>query len=134
MPSARAAADSEPVRSMPSSSPIFPGPMEQVPEKSRRMCACGLPMGYIPLEIAKIQMKNTCLLAGLLLSLFVATVHAAERVVTVFAASSLTDAMDEIGKAYTADTKVPVRFSYAASSALARQIESGAPAEAFVSA
>ncbi len=68
-------------------------------------------------------MKNTSLLAGLLLSLCVATAHAAERVVTVFAASSLTDVLDEIGKAYTEDTKVPVRFSYAASSALARQIE-----------
>jgi molybdate transport system substrate-binding protein len=79
-------------------------------------------------------MKNTRLLAALLLWLCVATTHAAERVVTVFAASSLTDVLDEIGKAYTADTKVPVRFSYAASSALARQIESGAPADAFVSA
>jgi molybdate transport system substrate-binding protein len=91
-------------------------------------------MGYILGEIAKITMKNTSLLAGLLLSLCVATAHAAERVVTVFAASSLTDVLDEIGTAYTDDTRVPVRFSYAASSALARQIESGAPAEAFVSA
>ncbi len=79
-------------------------------------------------------MKNTRLLAGLLLSLLAVTSHAAERVVTVFAASSLTDVLEEVGKAYTEDTHVPVRFSYAASSALARQIESGAPAEAFVSA
>lgn len=79
-------------------------------------------------------MKNTRLLAGLLLSLLATTVHAADRVITVFAASSLTDVLDEVGKAYTEDTHVTVRFSYAASSALARQIESGAPAEAFVSA
>jgi molybdate transport system substrate-binding protein len=91
-------------------------------------------MGYISMEITEMTLKNTRLLVGLLLSLCAAAVHAAERVVTVFAASSLTDVLDEIGKAYTEDTRVPVRFSYAASSALARQIESGAPAEAFVSA
>jgi len=77
---------------------------------------------------------NIRLLTGLLLCLLAATTRAAEHVVTVFAASSLTDVLDEIGKTYTADTGMSVRFSYAASSALARQIESGAPAEAFVSA
>jgi molybdate transport system substrate-binding protein len=59
---------------------------------------------------------------------------AGQRELTVFAASSLTNVLDEIGKAYTAETKAPVRFSYAASSALARQIESGAPADVFFSA
>ncbi len=82
----------------------------------------------------KTVLKNTSLLAGLLLTLCVATANAADRIVTVFAASSLTDVLDEVGKAYTDDTHVTVRFSYAASSALARQIESGAPAEAFISA
>ena len=53
---------------------------------------------------------------------------------TVFAAASLKDAMDEAGKAYTARTGKPVRFSYAASSAIARQIEQGAPVDVFVSA
>lgn len=79
-------------------------------------------------------MKYYHLLTGLILALLATTTHAAERVVTVFAASSLTDALEEIGKAYTADSRVTVRFSFAASSALARQIESGAPADAFVSA
>jgi molybdate transport system substrate-binding protein len=60
--------------------------------------------------------------------------HGAEQVVTVFAAASLTDVLEEVGKAYTAANQVPVRFSFAASSTLARQIESGAPADAFVSA
>lgn len=60
--------------------------------------------------------------------------QAAERIVTVFAAASLTDVLEDVGKAYTAANQVPVRFSYAASSALARQIESGAPADAFMSA
>ena len=60
--------------------------------------------------------------------------HGAERVLTVFAAASLTDVLDKVGKVFTADAQIQVRFSFAASSALARQIESGAPADAFVSA
>jgi len=53
---------------------------------------------------------------------------------TVFAAASLKNAMDDVGKAWTAKTGEPVRFSYAASSAIARQVEAGAPADVFVSA
>lgn len=60
--------------------------------------------------------------------------RAAERVLTVFAAASLTNVLQEVGDAYTARSKQPLRFSFAASSALARQIESGAPADVFVSA
>ncbi|WP_242137727.1 molybdate ABC transporter substrate-binding protein [Sphingomonas sp. TREG-RG-20F-R18-01] len=54
--------------------------------------------------------------------------------VTVFAAASLTDALQAVGKAYTQRTGVPVRFSFASSSLLARQIESGVKADLFVSA
>lgn len=60
--------------------------------------------------------------------------HAAPKTLTVFAASSLTTVLEEVGKAYTLQTGVPVRFSFAASSALAKQIESGAPADVFISA
>lgn len=60
--------------------------------------------------------------------------HAAERVLTVFAAASLTDALEEVGEAYGKHSGMPVRFSFAGSSALARQIESGAAADAFISA
>ncbi|HEX3836190.1 MAG TPA: molybdate ABC transporter substrate-binding protein [Steroidobacteraceae bacterium] len=52
----------------------------------------------------------------------------------VLGASSLTDALNEIGPAYTAKTHQTVTLSYAASSALARQIEAGAPADVFMSA
>lgn len=52
----------------------------------------------------------------------------------VFAAASLTDVLGEIGKEYETKTGKPVKFSFAASSALARQIEAGAPADLFVSA
>jgi len=60
--------------------------------------------------------------------------EAASAEVTVFAAASLTDVLQEIGTAFRADTGTGTRFSFAASSALARQIESGAPAGVFVSA
>ncbi len=52
----------------------------------------------------------------------------------VFGAASLTNVLDELDQAYTAKTKVPVKGSYAASSALAKQIEQGAPADLFFSA
>jgi len=52
----------------------------------------------------------------------------------VFAAASLTDVLQQAGDAYTRQSGVPVKFSFAASSALARQIESGARADVFLSA
>ncbi len=53
---------------------------------------------------------------------------------TVFAAASLKESLDEAAAAYQKRTGIPVRVSYAASSALARQIEQGAPADVFFSA
>ncbi|MDF1586760.1 molybdate ABC transporter substrate-binding protein [Marinimicrococcus flavescens] len=58
----------------------------------------------------------------------------AQEPVTVFAAASLTDAMEEIGRLYGEQTGHAVRFSFASSSTLARQIEAGAPARLFASA
>jgi molybdate transport system substrate-binding protein len=52
----------------------------------------------------------------------------------VFAAASLTDALEEVNRAFTARTHLEVRASFAASSVLAKQIEAGAPADVFVSA
>lgn len=52
----------------------------------------------------------------------------------VFGAASLTNVLDEIGAAYTKATGQPLKSSYAASSALARQIEAGARADVFLSA
>src|SRR5262245_20149733 len=54
--------------------------------------------------------------------------------VTVFAAASLKDALEDAAKSFTASGGAPVRFSFAASSTLAKQIEQGAPAELFASA
>ncbi len=53
---------------------------------------------------------------------------------TMFAAASLTNAMNDIGAAWQAAGHAPVRFSYGASSTLARQIEQGAPVNLFASA
>jgi molybdate transport system substrate-binding protein len=53
---------------------------------------------------------------------------------TVFAAASLKESIDEAAAAYEQAIGTPVRVSYAASSALARQIEQGAPAQVFASA
>jgi molybdate transport system substrate-binding protein len=52
----------------------------------------------------------------------------------VFAAASLTDAMKALGERWRAQGHSAPRFSFAASSALARQIEQGAPADIFASA
>ncbi|QIB33015.1 molybdate ABC transporter substrate-binding protein [Ancylobacter pratisalsi] len=52
----------------------------------------------------------------------------------IFAAASLTNAFQDIGKAYTDRTGQKVIFSFAASSALAKQLEAGAPASIFASA
>jgi molybdate transport system substrate-binding protein len=54
--------------------------------------------------------------------------------VTVFAAASLTNALEEIAKGYEAAKGGKVKFSFAASSALAKQLEAGAPAQVFISA
>ena len=52
----------------------------------------------------------------------------------VFAAASLTNAVGDIGEAYTARTGVRIVCSFASSSVLARQIEAGARADVFLSA
>jgi molybdate transport system substrate-binding protein len=59
---------------------------------------------------------------------------AAQEVVTVFAAASLKNALEEAAQSFSTTSSTPVRFSFAASSALARQIEQGAPADLFASA
>jgi molybdate transport system substrate-binding protein len=59
---------------------------------------------------------------------------AQDKSLTVFAAASMKNALDDVDAAYTAKTGVKVTASYAASSVLAKQIEQGAPADIFVSA
>jgi molybdate transport system substrate-binding protein len=59
---------------------------------------------------------------------------AAQDSLTVFAAASMRNALDDVNKAFTKATGVKVTASYAASSALAKQIAQGAPADVYVSA
>jgi molybdate transport system substrate-binding protein len=54
--------------------------------------------------------------------------------IIVFAAASLTDVLQQIAPRYTESSGVQVKLSFAASSALAKQIESGARADVFFSA
>src|SRR5262249_5772064 len=70
----------------------------------------------------------------ILLGVAYSPASAQDKTVTVFAAASMKNALDDINAAYTAKTGVKVTVSYAASSALAKQIEQGAPADVFISA
>jgi len=73
------------------------------------------------------------LLPALIATIPVAPAVASETI-TVFAAASLKDALDANVKAFRAASSDRVVVSYAASSALAKQIEAGAPADIFISA
>lgn len=73
-------------------------------------------------------------LASLCLSIASTSLGAAETrppEVLVFAAASLSNALQEIAAAYQKTAAVGVRMSFDASSNLARQIEAGAPADLF---
>jgi molybdate transport system substrate-binding protein len=63
-----------------------------------------------------------------------AAAEAGRAPLTVFAAASLTDALQEADAAFTAASGITVKESFAASSVLAKQIEAGAPADVFFSA
>ncbi|GAA5481834.1 molybdate ABC transporter substrate-binding protein [Haloferula sargassicola] len=72
---------------------------------------------------------KSILVAFLLLPL----ISAAEEI-TVFAAASLTQVLQEAGEIYGRNTGDTVVFNFAGSNTLARQIEAGAPADVFLSA
>ena len=59
---------------------------------------------------------------------------AQDRVITLFAAASLRNALEDINAAFDQKTGVKVIAVYAASSTLIKQIEQGAPADVFASA
>lgn len=82
-------------------------------------------------------MKTLRLFSALLLiALLMTTAHAADTAppLLVYGAASLTNVLDELGAAYGKEAGQEVKFSYAASSTLARQIEAGANADLFFSA
>jgi molybdate transport system substrate-binding protein len=67
-------------------------------------------------------------------SLLIQTHAFAADAVTVYAAASLTNAVNELDTIYEQKNKTEVKTSYAGSSTLAKQIEAGAPADVFMSA
>lgn len=77
-------------------------------------------------------MKNS-LLCVLLSAIFCCAPGAAAEL-TVFAAASLKESLDAVSADYGRQSGDQVVIAYAASSALARQIENGAPADVFLSA
>jgi molybdate transport system substrate-binding protein len=87
-------------------------------------------------SIAGAPPRRSMALFALLASLALAAVAAAAEpaALVVDGAASLTDSLQRVGDGFTATTHIPVKFSFAASSALARQIEAGAPADVFFSA
>jgi molybdate transport system substrate-binding protein len=90
---------------------------------------------------ARVRLRRTAVSVRLvailaLLIAFAGAAHtaAADQTITVFAAASMKNALDDVDAAFTKATGVTVTASYAASSALAKQIEQGAPVDVFVSA
>ena len=73
-------------------------------------------------------------LFALALTIALSTPVFADEKLTVFAAASLTNVLTEIDAKYEKETGIKVVHSFAASSALAKQIENGAPADIFISA
>jgi molybdate transport system substrate-binding protein len=74
------------------------------------------------------------LLAGLLWGCSPGTDSSGDGTVTIFAAASTTNAVTEVVELFSASEKTEVVTSFAASSTLARQIDSGAPADIYLSA
>jgi molybdate transport system substrate-binding protein len=74
------------------------------------------------------------IVAFLTLTLAAAPARAQDTTITVFGAASMKNALDDINAAFTKMTGIKVAASLAASSALAKQIEAGGPADVFASA
>ena len=80
------------------------------------------------------RLARTLFVVSILLGPALSPAFAQDKSLTVFAAASMKNALDDIDAAYTAKSGVKIVASYAASSALAKQIEQGAPADVLVSA
>jgi molybdate transport system substrate-binding protein len=81
----------------------------------------------------KISMLAACA-AAVIFAAMPNAAQAQDKSITVFAAASMKNALDDVDAAFTKKTGIKVVASYDASSALMKQIEGGAPADVFVSA
>lgn len=79
-------------------------------------------------------LRRLLIVAAALIAPLACAADAQREPLVVFGAASLTDVLQQVGALYTKQSNVPVKFSFAASSALAKQIESGAPVDVFLSA
>ena len=95
------------------------------------LTACGAAATPTPAPVTPTQMPP----ATLAPTAVPPTATPEPQTLTVFAASSLTDAFGEIGKAFdAANPGVTTTFNFAGSQVLQTQIEQGAPADVFASA
>jgi molybdate transport system substrate-binding protein len=79
--------------------------------------------------------RLSSLALALLLAIGLGLPAAAQGQMTIFAAASLRNALDQAATQYARETgTLPPRISYDSSSSLARQIEQGAPADLYISA
>ena len=78
--------------------------------------------------------RQTVCLTAVFLTLSPPSVFAQEAKVTVFAAASMKDALDEINAAFTKSTGIKLDASYAGSQTLMHLIEEGSRADVFLSA
>jgi len=85
-------------------------------------------------ETRGLAMRLVRMIVAGVLGLGFAGVPLAAPALTVFAAASLQNALEDINRAQARNGGVPARLSFAASSTLARQIERGAPADIYISA
>ena len=100
-----------------------------------RPIGSGLRPGLYSTKHIEMKRRLFSLVLALLLAVGLSLPAAAQGTVTIFAAASLRNALDQASAQYAKETGTPAaRISYAASSALARQIEQGAPADLFISA
>ena len=91
-------------------------------------------MNFLQKSIIRFSFCAVSFVALLLTMLCTTLTFARGEPVLVFAAASLKESLEETGKAFTAESGIEVKFSFAASSALAKQLEAGAPADLFASA
>ena len=76
----------------------------------------------------------TGFVAAAVTALLVQASAAEEKSITVFAAASLKNALDDVDSLFSKQSGIKIVASYAASSSLMKQIEQGAPADVFLSA
>jgi len=76
-------------------------------------------------ELMRKVLAVCCILGALLGGYQCRAADAGQSTITVFGAASLTNVLQDLGDAFTKETSVTVKFSFAASSALAHQIENG---------